>query len=177
MNNQRASFACFNCASSRDAAIASGAAEAALWFMNQQAVVYGIPRAAWIESIREQSVMWGVGTEDRMQRVAEADGEDPVEFDLNDPVPAIALMNRQHAGEKIDALEAFEALEPYGAVIIGDVDSCLEKITRLGELGLDRLMCLMQMGPLSHEVVMRSIRTAGESLIPELKRVAAAAAQ
>ena len=170
VNNQRALFAFFHCAPTRDKAIASGAAEAALWFMNQQAVVYGIPRAAWIESIRAQSVMWGIGTEEMMLKVAEADAEEAVEFDLNDPVPAIALMNRQHAGEKIDPLEAFEALEPYGAVIIGDVDSCLEKITNMEALGLDRLMCLMQMGPLSQEVVMSSIRTAGEFLIPELKR-------
>ncbi len=79
--------------------------------------------------------------------------------------------HRQVAGEKIDPIEAYEALEAYDAVIIGDIDTCRRKITRLQELGLDRLMCLMQMTPLSHEVAMRSIRTAGEFLIPELKRV------
>ena len=66
-------------------------------------------------------------------------------------------------------VEAFEALEPYDAVIIGDVDSSRRKLMRLHELGVDRLMCLMQMGPLPHEVVMRSIRDAGECLIPEMK--------
>jgi alkanesulfonate monooxygenase SsuD/methylene tetrahydromethanopterin reductase-like flavin-dependent oxidoreductase (luciferase family) len=80
-------------------------------------------------------------------------------------------MNRLSAGEKIDPVEAYEALEPCDAAIIGDVETCRRKITRLQELGLDRLMCLMQMGPLSHEVVMRSIRNAGKFLIPELKRV------
>ncbi len=45
-------------------------------------------------------------------------------------------MKRQLTSEKIDPVEAYEALEPYGAVIIGDVDSGLQKITRLGELGL-----------------------------------------
>ena len=74
------------------------------------------------------------------------------------------------AGEKLDPVEACESLEPYDAVIIGDIDTCRRKITLLQELGLDRLMCLMQMGPLPHEVVMRSIRNAGEFLIPELKQ-------
>ncbi len=76
-------------------------------------------------------------------------------------------MNRQAAGEKIDPVEAYEALEPYDAVIIGDVETCRRKIERLEALGLDRLMCLMQMGPLSQEVVLRSIRVAGECLVPE----------
>jgi alkanesulfonate monooxygenase SsuD/methylene tetrahydromethanopterin reductase-like flavin-dependent oxidoreductase (luciferase family) len=77
-------------------------------------------------------------------------------------------MNRQLAGEKLDPVEAYEALEPYDAVVIGDVDTCRRKIENLASLGVDRLMCLMQMGPMRHEVVMRSIRDAGECLIPEL---------
>jgi alkanesulfonate monooxygenase SsuD/methylene tetrahydromethanopterin reductase-like flavin-dependent oxidoreductase (luciferase family) len=173
VNNQRALFAFFHCARTREEAIASGAASAALWFMNMQAEIYGIARPAWIKSIREQSVMWGVGQQD--MQLATGESQPDFEFDLDDPVLAIALMNRLAVGETIDPVEAFEALEPYGAVIIGDVDSCLEKIARLEALGLDRLMCLMQMGPLSHEVVMNSIRNAGEFLIPELKRSQAAA--
>ncbi len=175
VNNQRALFAFFHCAQTREEAIESEASAAALWFMNMQPEVYSVPRAAWIESIREQSVMWGIGSEEMIP--AEGETQPAVELDLNDPVPVIALMNRQLAGEKIDPVEACEALEPYGAVIIGDVDSRLQKITRLGELGLDGLMCLMQLSPLSHEVVMCSIRNAGELLIPELKRVEAAAAR
>ena len=34
--------------------------------------------------------------------------------------------------------------------------------------GVDRVMCLMQMGMLPHEVVMRSLRTTGKFLIPAL---------
>jgi hypothetical protein len=93
-----------------------------------------------------------------------------VAFDHDDPVPVIALMNRLAAGEKIDPVEAFEALEPYDAVIIGDVEACRRKIRRLDELGLDRLMCLMQMGTMSQETVMRSIRVTGEYLIPEFHK-------
>ena len=167
VNDQRALFAFFHCARTREEAIASEASTAALWFMNMQPEVYSVPRTAWIAMIRAHSVMWGRAGES----VEFAPAEPQPDSDLNDPVPVIALMNRLSAGEKIDPVEAYEALEPCDAAIIGDVETCRRKITRLKELGLDRLMCLMQMGPLSHEVVMRSIRNAGKFLIPELKRV------
>ncbi len=92
-----------------------------------------------------------------------------VELDFDHPVPLIALMNRQLAGQKLDPVEAYEVLEPIDAAIIGDVETCRRKLERFAGIGVDRLMCLMQMAPLPHEVVMRSIRTAGKYLIPELR--------
>ena len=165
VNDQRALFTFFHCAQSRKEAIASGAAEAALWFMNMQPEVYSVRRTDWIESIRAQTVTWVDG---RNHVLAPGEAQPIVELDRNDPVPVIALMNRQAAGEKVDPVEAYEALEPYDAVIIGDVESCSKKLRRLEKLGVDRLMGLMQMGSIPHEVVMRSIREAGESLIPEI---------
>ena len=173
VNDRRALFAFFHCAQSRKEAIASGAAEAALWFMNMQPEVYSVRRTDWIENIRAQSVTWVDG-----QSHVLAPGEAQPAFDLdpNDPVPVIALMNRQMAGEKLDPVEAFEALEPYDAVIIGDVEACQRKLRILEQVGVDRLMCLMQMGSIPHEVVMRSIRDAGEGLIPELEKMSARSA-
>ena len=155
VNDQRALFAFFHCAQTREEAIASEAAVAALWFMNCQPDVYSIRRTDWIESIRANSVMWVDGKDKTLDQGEE---QPDFAFDHDDPVPVISLMNRQAAGEKIDPVEAYEALEPYDAVIIGDVEACRRKIRRLDELGLDRLMCLMQMGPMRHEDVMRSIR-------------------
>jgi len=164
VNDQRALFAFFHCARSRKEAIASGAAEAALWFMNMQPEVYSVRRTDWVEAIRGQTVTWV----DPVNHVL-APGESQPHYDLDrdDPVPVIALMNRQMLGEAIDPVEAYEALEPYDAVIIGDVESCREKLRKLRGIGVDRLMCLMQMGSIPHEIVMRSIRDAGETLIPE----------
>lgn len=59
-------------------------------------------------------------------------------------------------------------LAPFDAVIIGDVDRCRRKLERCAECGVDRLMCLMQMGLVPHETVMKSIRTAGKHLVPQL---------
>jgi hypothetical protein len=53
-------------------------------------------------------------------------------------------------------------------VVIGDLDTCLAKMQRYAEIGCDRLMCLMQIGALPQESVMRSIRLAGEELLPRL---------
>ncbi|MFO0690794.1 MAG: LLM class flavin-dependent oxidoreductase [Myxococcota bacterium] len=174
VNDQRALFTFFHCARTRREAIESGAAEAALWFMNMQPEVYSVRRSDWIEGIRAQSVTWIDG---QSRVLAPGEAQPAYDLDPNDPVPVIALMNRQMAGEKLDPVEAFEALEPYDAVIIGDVDSCLAKLRKLEQLGVDRLMGLIQMGSIPHEIVMRCIRDAGECLIPQLSGNAAASAR
>ena len=81
----------------------------------------------------------------------------------------IALMNRQRAGMPLDPEEVFDAVEPYDTAIIGDVETCLRKLRKIEALGVDRLLCLMQLGHLPHGAVMHSIRTTGEALIPELR--------
>jgi hypothetical protein len=163
INDQRAIFAFFHCAESRDLAIESRASEATLWFMNAQPQLFGVPRGGWIETVRDRTPLWGnVGN--RM-----APGEAQSGGDLDDPHPIVRLMNRQWAGLPIDPVEAFEALEPVDSVIIGDVKSCQRKLERFAEAGVDRLMCLMQMGNISQESVLRSIRTTGGSLIPKLR--------
>ena len=90
--------------------------------------------------------------------------------DLDDPEPVIRLMNRQLAGREIDPREAYEALAPLDSVLIGDVETCRRKLAAYEQTGVDRIMCLMQLGELPHELAMRSIRTAGKALIPELAR-------
>ena len=94
----------------------------------------------------------------------------PTQEELDDPVPVIALMNRQRAGQVLDPVEVFEALEPLDTAIIGDVESCRAKLEKFAALGVDRLMCLMDFGALPHERVMESIRLVGKQLIPSLAR-------
>jgi hypothetical protein len=162
VNDRRAVFTFLHCAETRAAAIASRAAEAALWFVNAAPVVFRVTRSVWIDAIRGQAQ----ANDPAATRAVEA-AQVPTDTDLDDPVPVIRLLNRQLAGHALDPVEVYEALEPMESVIIGDVELCRRKLARYAALGTDRLMCLMQFGTLSHERVMTSLRLAGEELLPE----------
>jgi alkanesulfonate monooxygenase SsuD/methylene tetrahydromethanopterin reductase-like flavin-dependent oxidoreductase (luciferase family) len=161
VNDRRAVFTFLHCAETRDAAIASRAAEAALWFVNAAPVVFRVPRSIWIDQIRGH-----FQTNDPGATRAVAASEVATDLDLDDPVPAVRLLNRQLAGERLDPVEVFEVLEPMESVVIGDVEACRRKMERYAAIGTDRLMCLMQFGTLSHQQVMASLRLVGETLLP-----------
>ena len=146
-------------------AIASRAAEAALWFMNAQPDVFGDqPRALAADAAREARRSGATST----CAFRRARPRSPAISTI--PMPVIALMNRLRAGIEIDPVEAYEALLPLDSVVIGDVETCRRKLAGYEALGVDRLMCLMQMGELPHEQVLSSLRAAGKFLIPELAR-------
>lgn len=161
-NDQRSVFTFMHCAESRKEAIASRAAESALWFLNAAPKVFQVPRSLWIDAIRgdlQPSDPRASATVARDQVVGEVD--------LDDPVPVIRLLNRQLTGEEIDPVEAFEVLTQVESVVIGDVDDCRKKLEAYAAIGTDRLMCLMSFGMISQQDVLRSIRLTGEALIPE----------
>jgi alkanesulfonate monooxygenase SsuD/methylene tetrahydromethanopterin reductase-like flavin-dependent oxidoreductase (luciferase family) len=162
VNDQRGVFTFVHCTETRDEAIASRAAEAAMWYVNAAPKVFAVPRTIWTNLIRG-NVSAGNG---RARGVADPD-KVLVDLDPDDPNPIIRLMNRQVLGLEIDPLEAYEALEDQDSVIIGDPDSCRRKIERFREAGFGRLMCLMQFGDLDHSQAMASIRRVGEVLLPD----------
>jgi alkanesulfonate monooxygenase SsuD/methylene tetrahydromethanopterin reductase-like flavin-dependent oxidoreductase (luciferase family) len=165
VNDQKGVFTLVHCAETRAEAIESGAAEAALWFMNEAPNVFKVGREGWLNMIR------GVMVESAAANpILEAPEPELTAADLNDPVPAIALMNRQRAGEELDPEEVFDAVEPFDTCVIGDVDSCRRKLRAFEATGLDRLMCLMQFGTLPHESAVRSIEVIGKHLVPEFAR-------
>jgi alkanesulfonate monooxygenase SsuD/methylene tetrahydromethanopterin reductase-like flavin-dependent oxidoreductase (luciferase family) len=164
VNAQRAVFTFVFCAESKDAAIASRAAEAALWYVNAAPRVFAVPRTVWTNVIRGNVDAGAVG---RARTGAVESSRVLVDLDPDDPNPIIRLMNRQVLGHTIDPLEAYEALEDQDSVIIGDVDTCRRKIEKFAAVGFDRLMCLMQFGHLPHDAVLGSIRRVGEILVPE----------
>jgi len=163
VNDQRAMFTFVHCAPTRRDAILSRAGEAALWFMNLAPRVFRVQRENWVSLMRG-----AVGDSAAASRMLERPEAPPSAEDLNDPVPAIALMNRQRAGQALDPEEVYEVIEPIESVVIGDVETCRRKLRLLAEQGLDRLMCLMQFGPLPHAAALRSIQLVGEHLLPEL---------
>ena len=163
VNAQRSVFTFMHCAETREAAISSGAAEAILWFINAAPAVFHVPRNTWIDAIRGD-LKDSAPSSDTALAVPEVYDD----LDLNDPVPVIALLNRQLAGEQLDPVEVFEVMEAIESVIIGDPDACEKKLRGYADVGCDRLMCLMQMGGVSQESVLKSIQLTGELLIPRL---------
>lgn len=166
VNAQRSVFTFMHCAETRQAAIDSGAAEAVLWFINAAPAVFHVPRDTWIDAIRGDLKDSAPASDAALDAPEVFD-----DLDLNDPIPVIALLNRQLAGQKLDPVEVFEVMEAIPSVVIGDPDACEAKLRGYAEIGCDRLMCLMQMGHVSQESVMRSIRITGEELIPRLANV------
>ena len=162
VNAQRAVFTFVHCAATRREAVESGAAEAALWFVNAAPRVFQVPRRIWIDAIRGE-----FQSNDPAATRSLAAAEIP-EDDLDDPVPVIRALNRQRAGLPLDPEEIFSALEPMESVVIGDVESCRKKMEGFARIGVDRLMCLMAFGALPQERVLSSLRLVGEALLPEL---------
>jgi alkanesulfonate monooxygenase SsuD/methylene tetrahydromethanopterin reductase-like flavin-dependent oxidoreductase (luciferase family) len=160
-NEGRGVFTFVHCTETRDEAIASRAAEAAMWYVNAAPKVFAVPRTIWTNLIRG-NIGSGKG---RARGAAEPD-QVQVDLDPDDPNPIIRLMNRQVLGMEIDPVEAYEAMEDQDSVIIGDPDTCRRKIERFHDAGFDRLMCLMQFGRLEHAEVLGSIRRVGELLLP-----------
>jgi alkanesulfonate monooxygenase SsuD/methylene tetrahydromethanopterin reductase-like flavin-dependent oxidoreductase (luciferase family) len=162
VNARRAIFTVVHCAETKREAIESRAGEAALWFMNEAPSVFRVERANWVSLIRG-----AMGSSAASSAMLAGPESGPSEEELNDPVPAIRLMNRQRAGLPLDPDEVFEALDPIPTVVIGDPDTCRRKLRAIAARGVDRLMCMMQVGRLPHARVMRSLQLAGEHLVPE----------
>lgn len=161
-NYQKGVFTFLHCAETREQAIASRAAEAAMWYVNAAPQVFAVPRTIWTNQIR------GLAADTRAINATHNTEEIMVDMDPDDPIPLIRLLNRQALGMEIDPVEAYEVMEDVESVIIGDVDLCLKKARRYADIGVERLMGLQQFGMLSHEDAMSSIALTGKHLIPAL---------
>ena len=165
MNREKGVFTFVHVAESRKAAIASGAAWSALWYVHFAPIAFAVPRAVWYDQIR-------AGLNPHLARSAahhtEAlTGADPTSLEIApDELPVVALLKHMARGDEVSNEEAHEVLEALDSVIIGDPDHCRAKMEKYRDIGTDRLMCLMQFGRIPHAAVMRSIALTGESLIP-----------
>jgi alkanesulfonate monooxygenase SsuD/methylene tetrahydromethanopterin reductase-like flavin-dependent oxidoreductase (luciferase family) len=50
--------------------------------------------------------------------------------------------------------------------ILGDPSAAKETVARFVDIGVDELICIMQMGTVPHELIMKSLRTFGEKVMP-----------
>jgi hypothetical protein len=163
VNAQRAIFVLVHCAETRREVVESRAAEAALWFMNAAPYTFRVARDNWFNIVRGNSTQSAAGSP-----ALEGPERPPTPEELADPNPTIRLLHRQRAGLPIDPEEALAAVEVIPTTVIGDVDHCRKKLRTIQALGVDRLLCLMQFGPLPHARVMGSLRALGQSVLSEL---------
>lgn len=162
-NREKGVFTFVHVAESRDEAIASGAAHAALWYVHAAPIVFKVPRSVWYDTIRS-----GLHPNSPNSTVA-LTGADNTSLEIApDEIPVIRLLKRMALGEEVSNEEAHEVAEQLDSVIIGDQDHCLAKMKRYQGIGCTRLMCLMQIGNIPHKSVVRSIQLAGSNLIPLL---------
>jgi alkanesulfonate monooxygenase SsuD/methylene tetrahydromethanopterin reductase-like flavin-dependent oxidoreductase (luciferase family) len=64
-----------------------------------------------------------------------------------------------------------DELDRQDSIIVGDPDKCVRKLERYRDLGLDRVLCLMQCGAIPHDRVMQSIRLFGKHVIPHIATI------
>ncbi len=79
-----------------------------------------------------------------------------------------------------DETPSIDLVKAGGRFCIGNPDDCIEYIERYEAMGVDEMMPLFQVGPVTHEEVMESLRLFGKYVVPHFaakeKREAAAAA-
>jgi len=61
-------------------------------------------------------------------------------------------------------------LSPLPSVLVGDPATCRKKAEGYADLGVDHLMCFMQIGDLSQEKILAGMRNVGKHLIPYFDR-------
>lgn len=161
INNAVGVFTFVHVADSTRAAIDSGAPRSALWYVSSAPRVFNVPRDIFYSAIRGNTDPRSHGAIVALQAA-----EVPDATELSDPNPVVGLLKREFAGEEISNEEVFSVISELDSVIIGDVATCRRKMEKFRDIGVDRLMCLMQMGEVPHEQVLSSMRRAGRELIP-----------
>ncbi len=164
LNNQVGVFTFVHAAESDKAAVASGAPQAALWYVSSAPRVFNVPRDIFYSAIRGSTDPRSAGSISALQNA-----EQPDPHDLQDPNPVVALLKREFAGEAISNEEIFEVIRHLDSVVIGSVDTCRRKMEGFRDIGVDRLMCLVQMGAVSQKSILSSIRRIGAELLPEFE--------
>lgn len=162
VNDQVAFFTFVHCARSEREAMENGAARAAAWYTNGSFTFFEakdlfIKTAAELEALAKDPA--GGGLTGQYLR-----GKDP-----NAPQSrAQRLLGRIMSGEAVPDEEVWEVLSEQDSLIVGTQDQVRQGLKRYEALGIDALMSFHQVGALSHESVLQSIRLTGE-LIPEFK--------
>ncbi len=161
VNDQVAYFTFVHCADTDEQAMRDGAAAAAAW--------YTVTALTFFEAATNFAEM----TRRHEELLASSDGGgltgDFLRGEADDPpTEAQLLIGRVLRGEEVGEEEVFTVLSAQQSLIVGSQQTCRRKLRAYADLGVDRLMCLHQIGGLPEPAVTRSIELIGE-LIPEFR--------
>lgn len=160
VNDQVAFFTFVHCADSAQEAMENGAAKAAAWYTHGsltffEAKEHFIRSAAELDALAKDPAGGGLA------------GQYSRKKDPNAPQSrAQRLLGRVVQGEAVPDGELWEVLSEQESLIVGSKEQVRKRLKRYEALGIDALMSFHQVGALTHEKVMKSIRLTGE-LIPE----------
>ncbi|TDQ00853.1 LLM class flavin-dependent oxidoreductase [Labedaea rhizosphaerae] len=160
VNNQVAYFTFVHCAETDEQAMRNGAAAAAAW--------YTVTALNFFQAAKEFARMTRI-----QQDLLDAPDGGGLTGDFvrgeasRELTDGQLLIGRILEGEAIPDEEIFEVLSAQDSLIVGSQETCAKKLRAYADLGVDRLMCLQQMGGLADDAVSTSIRLIGE-LIPDL---------
>lgn len=156
VNNQTAVFTFVHCAETTKQAIANGAAQACAWYINTMVRFFELHEN--MKAMQTGSVpppdTGGSGLAGKVSSEAANKNE------------AMAMIGRLGTGEQVSGEEVYEILGKHDSIIIGDPKTCRRKMERYRDIGVDRLMCFQQVGPLEHKHIMQSIQLIGDEIIP-----------
>jgi len=138
VNNQIGVFTIAHCADSTKAAVENGAVDAAMWY-----VMYAIRALA--------------------STPKELLGKIPGTLPYQDVLKQFPLLERYDREGSI----SFDEINERDMVIVGDPDQCVRKLKNYEKAGADHVLCIMQVGGLKHEHIMKSIELFGKYVIPE----------
>lgn len=160
VNNQVAFFTFVHCAATDEEAMLNGAAAAAAWY-TVTALTFFEAAEVFVRTLREQQELLntpgGGGLTGQFLREEAADP----------PSEAQLLIARIIQGEPVADDEVFTVLNAQDSLIVGSPETCRRKLAAYADLGIDRMMCMQQIGGIEHSKVLDSIRLIGD-LIPEL---------
>lgn len=155
VNDQVALFTFVHCADTDQEARDNGAAAAAAWYSNNAFRLFQGRNPPAPEEGAPLDIAGGDFVGAFLQQ-----GEDHGDSE------SAQIRNRIAAGEDVPEDEIYDFLNGQDSLIAGSPETCLEKMKSYEKIGIDRLMCFQQVGPISHEKIMKSIRLVG-GLIPE----------
>ncbi|WP_437322879.1 LLM class flavin-dependent oxidoreductase [Sorangium sp. So ce381] len=164
INNQVGFFTFAHCAETDQQAMENGAASAAAWYTNGSFTFFEAKEHFLRTHAEEQALAKdpaGGGLVGQLLR--DRAGKTPAETKAN------AVLARIMQNEDVPNEEVFDALKEQNSLIVGSPETCRQKIKFYQDLGIDRLLSFQQVGRLTHEQVMSSIRQIGK-LIPEFDK-------